>query len=121
MGRWRIFQLDDAYDAFWRDVNPGQQRALDAYLDLLCERGNMLSAEGGKSPPMIGHGNLFELHPQNMRVFYCFLPDRAIVILFGVLKDQRKLRKEIIARVVGLRDEVLRLGTPEWQRLSPLN
>jgi hypothetical protein len=120
MDRWSIYQLDDAFDDFRKGLAPGQQVALDAYVDLLREKGNLLAFEGGKSRPLVGYGNLFELHPQNIRVFYCFVPGRNVVILLGVLKNQRKLKKRVLDGVARLRDEVKSIGTLEWQRLSQL-
>ena len=121
MGQWHIFQLDDAYDLFRQSLPVAKQAALDAYLDLLGEKGNLLSREGGKSRPIVGYGNLFELHPQNMRVFYCFLEGKNVVILLGLLKDQRKVKKRVLDRIAEMRDEVVSMGTPQWERLSQLS
>jgi hypothetical protein len=57
-----------------------------------------------------GQRNLFELRGHQVRIFYCFLPGRVIVLLDGIIKNQDKIPPADVRCAAGYRNEVERRG-----------
>jgi hypothetical protein len=121
MGPWRIYQVDGAYSRFAPTLQRSQLGALDRYIVRLAERGPLIGEDAKMSLPIKGHENLYELRPKDVRMFYCFVEDRSVVLLLGVVKDQKRLRKEVFKRAAKLRDEVCAMGAIQWERLTEWN
>ena len=73
-----------------------------ALLKVLSEQGNALRRP---SSGFLGEG-LFELRGHQVRIFYCFRPDRRIVLLDGFLKKRTSIPEHILKRVRKRRHEV---------------
>lgn len=121
MGPWRIYQADRAYTEFFKTLQKSQQGALDYYVKRLAERGPLIADEHKRSLPIGGYKNLFELRPKNVRMFYCFIEGQSAVLLMGVVKDQKRLRKEVYARAARIKDDVCKMGAIRWERLTQLS
>ena len=83
-------------------------REAAALLARLAARGNQIRPPDSES--VTGQRNLLELRGHQVRIFYCFLPGRVIVLLDGTIKKQDKIPPTDVRRVLGYRDEVERRG-----------
>ena len=92
---WQLLQYQDAYSTFVAAVAGDVQ-----LLAKIEQRLNRLRISGNQSQPPVSkliEDGVFECKADSAqhwaRLFFCFLPERKIVILLGVLKDQKKLRR----------------------------
>jgi hypothetical protein len=74
----------------------------------LGARGNQMRPPD--SEPVTGQRNLFELRGHQVRIFYCFLPGRVIVLVDGIVKKQDRIPTADRDRMVRYRDEAERRG-----------
>ena len=119
MDFWRVLQLDGAWDAISSSLTEGQHNKAVSYIDLLEEYGTRLRYP--HSLKVKGHDNLFELRPQDVRLFYCFLTGGYAVIVLGTIKREKKLSPEVYAKAAKLVEGIRKLGSISWKRLSQLN
>ena len=86
--KWTLWEYEDSYTSFYAGCDKLVQASVDSRLEILLEQGNEARAPVSKH---VREG-VFELRSQRgARVLYFFQPDRKIVVVLGVIKDQRKL------------------------------
>ena len=94
---WTLWEFEDSYTSFYAGCDKLGQASIDSRLEKLLEQGN--KARAPISKPV--RDGIFELRSQRgARVLYFFQPDRKIVVVLGVIKDQRKLEKADINTAV---------------------
>ena len=103
---WQLRQYLEVYDEFCVSIQHDSELRgqIDRRLAHLLERGN-LTREPVSKPVEDG---IFECRAKSARhqarLLYCFLPGKQIVILLGILKDQKKLARADIDEAKRRRD-----------------
>jgi putative component of toxin-antitoxin plasmid stabilization module len=98
--RWSLWEYEGAYTRFYAGCDKLAQASIDSRLEVLLELGNM--AREPYSKPV--RDGIFELRSQRgARVLYFFQPDHKIVVVLGVIKNQRKLDKDDIRNAIKLK------------------
>lgn len=92
---WQLQQYLGVYDEFCASVEQDKEllAKIDQRLAVLKERGNQVGEPVSK---FIENGILecrAKSAQHQARLLYCFQPRKQIVILLGILKDQRKLNR----------------------------
>jgi len=108
---WAVVEFERAREeypirAFLASLEGRNANETAALLAQLAARGNTLREP--RSAPV--DRNLFELRGHQVRIFYCFLPGRMIVLLDGTIKKQNKIARDVLDRMRGYRREVERRG-----------
>ena len=95
---WTLWEFEDAYTSFYEnDCDKRMRASRDERLDVLLDKGN--TAREPYSKPV--RDGVFEFRSQRgARVFYFFQPQQKIVVVLGVIKDQRKLDPKDIDKAV---------------------
>ena len=107
--RWTVdaYETDGGDSPVWSFIRglEGRERVeAVALVKLLEEQGNMLRRPQSGA---LGDG-LFELRGKEVRVFYVFMPGRAIVLLDGEIKKSDAIPKRTLDRMRSLQADVMR-------------
>lgn len=110
---WTLWEYEDAYTSFYAGCDMLGQASIDSRLEKLLEEGNQARAPVSKHV----RDGIFELRSQRgARVLYFFQPDRKIVVVLGVIKDQRKLNPADIN--TALKRKLLAIACEELKLVS---
>jgi Phage derived protein Gp49-like (DUF891) len=108
-GRWSLdaYETDAGDSPAWSFIGglEGRDRVeAIALVKLLEEQGNLLRRPQSGA---LGEG-LFELRGKQVRIFYVFLPGRAIALLDGEIKKRDDIPRRTLERMKSLQAEVMR-------------
>lgn len=86
--KWEV-EYTDQFEAWWNDLEPEEQEAIDAAVELLEERGPGLGRPLVDNVHQSRHKNMKELRPTTtIRVLFAFDPRRVAILLIGGDKAQ---------------------------------
>ena len=108
-GSWTVdaFETDAGDSPAWSFIRglEGRDRVeAIALVKLLEERGNLLRQPQSGA---LGDG-LFELRGKEVRIFYVFMPGRAIVLLDGEIKKRDAIPRRTLERMRSLQAALMR-------------
>lgn len=90
---WTAWQYRAVFDDLYAGCDKATQLSIDNRFDQLLEKGNL--AKRPVSAPL-GDG-IFELRGgKSARFLFFFGPDRRIIFVVGILKDQRAVPRSVI-------------------------
>ncbi len=79
---WEI-EVSDEFEAWWRELDVGQQELVDQRLRLLSDQGPGLGRPAVDTLVGSNLANLKELRAGTIRVLFAFDPRRAAILLLG--------------------------------------
>lgn len=116
---WTLLQFGTVFDDFYADCGEEMQAGIDQRLQVLLEKGN--AAREPYSKHLENGEGLLESRPRagkdNARLLFFFLPEKRIVIVAAVHKDQRKLNSGAI-RLAKLRKKLIQDGLEEANEVA---
>ncbi len=116
-----LVEYTDEFDAWWDTLTEGEQEAIDAYVDLLINRGPALAFPYSSGIRGSRHSHMRELRVQHQgkpyRVLYAFDPRRTAILLIGGKKGGGKQwYRRFVPMADALYDE--HLETLRWEGRS---
>lgn len=97
---WRILRY--ALDTGHSPVRAFLESLIGAYREDALALLAQLQREGNRLRPPVSklvETGLFELRGYQIRLFYCFLPGRRIILLDGMIKKQDKIPLDVMKRL----------------------
>ena len=99
---WTAWQYRDVYDSAYAGADNDTQDVMTRRLDYLLEHGNM--TQRPISAPL--RDGILEFRAKKVRILFFFSPDKRIIFVVGIVKDQRTVPDAAIEQAIKIRQQI---------------